>query len=134
MTDHSLEQRYGAPSRTRRWIVLAVAVVAAALFLGWLGWAIWGTANPAVSSQELTKEPLGEHQARISFRIKYGDGPVDATCTVRAITNDGQEVGRASVHPDPSEGPDYTVTFRTTRRANAIEWLGCTAPGQTHPR
>jgi hypothetical protein len=113
-------------------VVASLIVIALA---AWLVWAIGGNADPAVSSQEVSKDESSAHEAWITYQIKYGDGPVDATCSVRALAADGEEVGRTSFHPSRSATPDHTyrLTFRTTRMASSIEWLGCTAPGQPRP-
>ena len=131
----SLAQRYGKPSRSGRLVVIVVADLIVIALLAWLVWAIAGNADPAVSSQEVTKDESSAHQAWITYQIKYGDGPVDATCTVRALASDGEEVGRSTVHPprDAKPSKTYRLTFRTTRKADSIEWLGCTAPGQPRP-
>ena len=131
----SLAQRYGKPSSTSRLIVAVVGGLIVIALVAWLVWAIAGSADPAVSSQEVTKDETNAHQAWITYQIKYGDGPVDATCTVHAVAANGEEVGRSSFHPprDATPSKTYKVTFRTTRMADSIEWLGCTAPGQPRP-
>ncbi|HJQ03986.1 MAG TPA: DUF4307 domain-containing protein [Nocardioides sp.] len=133
-TPDSLAQRYGRPSGTSRLVVAVVAGLIVIALVAWLVWAIAGSADPAVSSQEGPKGHT-QHEAWIKYQVKYGDGPVDATCTVRALAGDGEEVGRTSVTPPRDAQPDtlYTITFRTTREADSIEWLGCTAPGQPRP-
>jgi hypothetical protein len=131
----SLQDRYGkAPGSSR----LVVAVVVGAIVvtsLVWLVWAGFGGSDPAVSSSEVSKDQINAHEVWITFQIKYGDGPVDATCSARAVASDGEEVGRTSFAPSRQAQPDQTfrTTFRTTRMADSIEWLGCTAPGQPRP-
>ncbi|MEQ6900511.1 DUF4307 domain-containing protein [Nocardioides sp. YIM 152588] len=134
-TDHdSLQQRYGAPSRGARLVVAVVGGVIVAALLVWLAWATMFNADPPVASQELTHDILDDHTATITVRLKYGDEPVDAACTIRAIAHDKTVVGEITVHPDPAEGPDHTYEVSTDRRATTVEWLGCTAPGQPRPR
>jgi hypothetical protein len=113
-------------------VVVGLIVIA---LLAWLVWAIAGSANPAVSSTEVTKNENGPHSAWIRYQIQYGNGPVDATCTVRALADDSEEVGRTSFTParNATSKDVYKVSFRTTRLASSIEWLGCTAPGQPRP-
>jgi len=131
----SLEQRYGAPSRTGRLVVLVLGALVVVGLLVWLVWAIAGSADPAVSSQEVSKDETDAHHAWITYQVKYGDGPVDATCSVKAVAKDGTTVGSLSFKPPRDAEPDhaYKVTFRTTSMADSIAWLGCTAPGQVHP-
>ena len=128
----SLRQRYGSPSRGGRVVVLAVAGVIVVGFLGWLTWATLFHADPAVSSQEIGHDVLDDHTATIKVRVEWGDGPVDATCSLRAIAADKAVVGETSFEPD-SDGL-HEVQVRTERRATTVEWLGCTAPGQPRPR
>lgn len=133
-TADSLTDRYGAPSPVRR---VAVAVIGGTIVLAALGMLIWiiiGQSDPAVSSQELTNDIVDDHSATVTVRLQYGDDPVDATCRVRAIAHDKAVVGELTVHPDPADGPDHTFDIATDRRATAVEWLGCTAPGQPRPR
>ncbi|HWU21526.1 MAG TPA: DUF4307 domain-containing protein [Nocardioides sp.] len=134
-TPDSLAQRYGRPSGTSRLIVAVVVGLIVIALVAWLVWAISGNSDPAVSSQEGPKGH-GTHEAWIEYQVMYGDGPVDATCTARALASDGEEVGRTTVTPprDPRSGQLYRITFKTTREAASVEWLGCTAPGQPRPR
>ncbi|TIC83257.1 DUF4307 domain-containing protein [Nocardioides sp. GY 10113] len=129
----SLEQRYGAPSRTGRIAVAAVGGAIVAALLGWLVWTADFWADPPVSSKMLTNDVLDDHTATVTARIQYGDGPVEATCTIRAIAHDKTIVGEVTVSPDPADGPDHTWEISTDRRATAVDWLGCTAEGQPRP-
>src|SRR5262245_40596610 len=47
----TLRDRYGAPAPWRRRTVLAAVVVVAAVFLGWLGWAVYEHSTPKVTSE-----------------------------------------------------------------------------------
>ena len=128
--------RYGAPSRSGRLVATVVGVLIAIALGAWMIWAIAGNSDPAVSSQEVSKDQSSAHEVWISYQVKYGDGAVDATCSARAIATNGEEVGRASFEPPREAKPEQIikVTFKTTRMADSIEWLGCTAPGQKRPR
>lgn len=129
----SLADRYGAPSRTGRVLVVVIGGAIVLGLLGWLVWAIVGQANPAVSSMELTHDIVDDHTATITVRLQYGDEPVEATCRVRAIAHDKTVVGELTVHPDPAAGPDHSFDIATDRRATTVEWLGCTAADQPQP-
>ena len=130
----SLAQRYGAPSRGRRLGVVVFAGVVVATFLGWLLWAMLFHADPDVSSSELGHEVVDDHTASIKVRITYGDGPVDAKCSLRAISHDKAIVGELEFTPDPADGPVYEIEVSTERRATTVEWIGCTAADQPRPR
>jgi hypothetical protein len=131
----SLQDRYGRAPASSRLVVAVVVGVLVVTALAWLAWATLRSSDPAVSSSEVSKDEINAHQVWITYQIKYGDGPVDATCSARAIASDGEEVGRTSFAPSRLAQPDQTfrATFRTTRMADSIEWLGCTAPGQPRP-
>jgi len=129
-----LAQRYGVPSRGRRTALLVGAGVIVAAFLGWLAWAMLFHANPAVSSEEIAHEIVDDHTATIRVRISYGDGPVEATCTARAISPDKAVVGEQSFTPAAEDGAVAEVTVRTERRATTVEWIGCKAAGQPRYR
>lgn len=130
----SLEQRYGAPSAGRRRLLVVVAAVVAVAFLGWLAWATVFHSSPTVSSEMLTWEQVDDHATTVTLRVEYGDGWVDADCTVRAIAEDKTVVGELTFTPAEGEGPDHTVEIATERRPTAVESVGCTAEGQPRPR
>src|SRR5262245_38478821 len=58
----TLQERYGAPAPWGRRAVITVAVMLAALFLGWLVWAIYEHANPKVTS-ELESFSVGDEHS-----------------------------------------------------------------------
>lgn len=126
----TLARRYGAPSRGRRLVAIALAVVVSVTFLGWLVWAMLFHADPAISSEEIGHRVIDDHSATIEVRIQYGDGPVDATCKLRAISHDKAVVGELTFEPDPADGPTYDIAIKTDRRATTVEWIGCTTEGQ----
>jgi hypothetical protein len=131
--DH-LSERYGAPAPWRRRTVLVVAVVLAAAFLGWLGWAVYEHSTPQVTSELETFSIDDDHSATAVVVVTLDSADVKAECTVRAYAADHTNVGERTFTPDPSKGRRQTVTIRTERRATSVESLGCTAPGQDRPR
>lgn len=137
MTVHSHSrppERYGVPPRWRKPVlVVAVVVVVGALAALWT-WITIEQSDPPVTSELLTSEIVDDHNATAVIRVQWGDGPVEAQCTVRAIAHDKTIVGQQTFEPDPDAGPDYTVEIATERRATAVENLGCTADGQPRPR
>jgi hypothetical protein len=133
--NHSLAERYGAPPRWRRHLLIGLVVlVVAALAVMW-AWITIEQSDPPVSSELMTSEIVDDHTATAVIRVQWGDDdPVEATCTVRAIATDKAIVGQQTFVPDPDEGPDYEVEIATERRATAVENIGCTADGQPRPR
>jgi hypothetical protein len=127
-----LADRYGAPSAGRRRVVLGVVVVVVAAFLGWLGWVIWSQSTPEVTSDLVGFHVVDEHTAIASVQVMLADPDVVASCTLRATAEDHTVVGELSFTPEASGRTDQTV--RTEREATSVELVGCTAPGQNHPR
>ncbi|MDZ5621775.1 DUF4307 domain-containing protein [Nocardioides sp. HM23] len=131
---HSLPQRYGAPPRWRRYVLIGFVVVVVGAFAAVWTWITIAQSDPPVSSELITSEIVDDHTATAVIRLQWGDEPVDAECTVRAIAQDKAIVGQHTFVPDPDAGPDYEVEVATERRATAVENIGCTADGQPRPR
>lgn len=127
-----LADRYGAPAPWQRRALLAVCAIVAAAFLGWLGWTIWSRSTPEVDSAMVGYHVVDEHTANATVEVRLRDDEVDATCTLRAYAEDHTIVGELSFAPESSGRSEQTV--RTERRATSVEFLGCTAPGQSRPR
>lgn len=125
-----LTDRYGAPSRLRRPVGIAVAVVLAVVGLGWLGWTVWFHTNPAVTSDLVTFDVRSDHEVAARLDVRLGDG-VEASCRLRALAEDKTAVGELAFSPVAGSNE---VVIRTERRATSVEKLGCTAPGQPRPR
>ncbi|MEZ0578381.1 DUF4307 domain-containing protein [Nocardioides sp. MH1] len=131
---HSLAERYGAPPRWRRYFLIAlVAVLVGGFGVLWL-WITIVQSDPKVSSELISSDIVSDHEATAVIRVQYGEGPVDAHCTVRAIAHDKTVVGEETFEPRQDGEQDNTVTIRTERRATAVDSIGCTAEGQVRPR
>jgi hypothetical protein len=128
-----IAERYGRARRSR-WPVVPIAVVAVA-GLAWVAWAVWAQSNPKVTSALITSG-IASHSATATLRIRLSDTDVHPTCVVRAYAADHTPVGELSFQVDRPPRRSFTVTrtFRTERRATAVESVGCTAPGQSRPR
>ncbi len=125
-----LADRYGAPPRWRRPVVVAVAVLLAAAGLTWLAWTAWFHGTPAVTSEVVTYDVTSDHEVRARVNVRLADD-VDASCRVRAYAEDHTTVGELAF--TPVDGTNELV-IRTERRATTVEKIGCTAPGQPRPR
>ena len=130
----TLRERYGAPARWRRGAVLAGAVVLAAVFLGWLGWAVYEHSTPKVTSELEAFSVKDDHTVTAVLVVTLDNADVEASCTLRAYAVDHTTVGELTFTPDPTEGRRQVETIRTERRATSVENIGCTAPGQDRPR
>ncbi|KAA1426057.1 DUF4307 domain-containing protein [Nocardioides antri] len=130
----SLAERYGAPPRWRRFALIGlVVVVVGALAAVWT-WITIEQSDPPVSSELISSEIVDDHTATAVIRVQWGDEPVAARCTVRALAHDKAVVGQATFEPAADEGPDHSVEIATERRATAVENIGCTAEDQPRPR
>ncbi|MDZ5660489.1 DUF4307 domain-containing protein [Nocardioides sp. S-58] len=125
-----LAERYGAPAPWRRPVTIGVAVLVAVVGLTWLAWTAWFHSTPAVTSEVITYDVAGDHEVRSRVNVELADD-VEATCRVRAYSEDHTTVGELAF--TPVDGTNEVV-IRTERRATTVEKLGCTAPGQPRPR
>jgi cytoskeletal protein RodZ len=128
----SLAERYGAPPRWRRNVLLGLVV----LVVGVLGvlWA-WITvvqSDPPVSSELIKHEIVDDHSATAVVRVQLDEDAEDVVCTVRAIAADKAVVGQQTFVPTGTG--DHDVEVATERRATTVENIGCTADGQRRPR
>jgi hypothetical protein len=109
-------------------------VVVAALFLGWLGWAVYEHSTPKVTSDLESFSVDDDHTVTAVLVVTLDDADVEASCTLRAYSADHTTVGELTFTPDPSKGSRQVQTIRTERRATSVENVGCTAAGQDRPR
>jgi hypothetical protein len=130
----TLQERYGAPAPWRRRALVAAVVVVAAVFLGWLAWAMYAHSTPKVTSELESFTVVDDHTATAVVVVTLDSADVKASCTLRAFAADHTTVGELSFTPDPGQGRRLTETIRTERRATSVENVGCTAPGQDRPR
>jgi hypothetical protein len=125
-----LTERYGAPSRARRSVVVAVAALLAAAGLAWLAWAMFFHTRPDVSFQLVGYHVSGEHHVTASFTVVRRQPGVEATCGLRATAADHAVVGQSSVTVPPGRATAHLrTTLRTERRATTVELVGCTSAG-----
>ena len=130
----TLAERYGAPSPRRRRALVIGLVTVAALFAGWLAWAVWEHTTPAVTSELETFSVEDDHAVTAVLLVTLHDAHVKASCTLRAFAEDHTTVGELTFTPDPGAGRRQVRTIRTERRATSVTSEGCTAPGQDRPR
>jgi hypothetical protein len=131
---HSLEARYGGPSRLGRAVLVALAVLAVGGLAGWLAWATVVNSDPPVDSELIAFEIVDDHTATAVLRVELRDDEVTADCTVRAIAHDKSVVGEVRFTAEPADGPDHEIEIATVRRATAVDAPGCTTEDQPRPR
>ena len=133
-TQDAMAQRYGTPSRTHRRLLLVATIALAAVFLGWLAWAVYEHSTPEVTSELETFSVVDDHHVTAVLVVSLASADVRADCTLRAYAEDHTTVGELTFTPDPGKGKRQVQTIRTDRRATSVESQGCTAPGQDRPR
>ena len=129
-----MTDRYGAPSASRRRLLIAATVLLALVFLGWVAWTVAGHTRTQVTSEIEGFSIIDDSTASAVVIVSLHDEDVVASCRLRAFAEDHSTVGELAFRPDPSAGRRQVVEIRTERRATSVESLGCTADGQNHPR
>ncbi len=133
----NLTERYGAPSPVARHALVAVVVVVASAFLGWLAWTALAHGNPDATSELVSFTVDGEHQVTARVDVRIDDADVVATCLLRAVAEDHTVVGELHFEVRASDLEDGHVLereIRTERRATSVDPVGCTTEDQQRPR
>jgi hypothetical protein len=131
-----LAERYGAPNRARKPLVVAGTIVLAVAGIGWLVWVIAFHGSPQAQSQLLSFDIAGQHAVHARLTVVRSEPDVQASCLLRAIASDHSIVGELdfTVGPAPATSSTLSKSVRTERRATTVELLGCVAPGQQQRR
>jgi hypothetical protein len=130
-----LAERYGAPSRHRRPLLVAGVALLAAAGVAWVVWVSVFHSRPEVTSELVGFDVAGQHTATATFTVVRRDADVRASCLLRAVAADHAVVGELTVAVD--SGPassSVRSTVRTERRATSVDLVGCTAPDQSRRR
>jgi len=133
----SLTERYGAPSPVARRALIAVVVVVAAVFLGWLAWTMLEQGNPDATSDLVSFTVDDEHQVTARVDVRIDDQDVVASCLLRATAEDHTVVGELQFEVRATDLEGGTILereIRTERRATSVEAVGCTTDDQARPR
>jgi Domain of unknown function (DUF4307) len=129
-----LAERYGAPARSRRLLVVGVAALLVGAGIAWLAWVVLLPGRPEVTSQMVGFTVRGQHAATVTFTVARRGRDVPASCLLRAFADDHAVVGELTV--PVGSGPAerrLKTTVRTERRATTVDLVGCTTPGQSAP-
>ncbi|WP_436737050.1 DUF4307 domain-containing protein [Streptomyces sp. BBFR102] len=123
------EGRYGrarsADERTDHRLKVTGAVLGT-LFLAMIVWFGWSHVTSTTISGEMIKfDVSAADEAKVHLEVrKDRDGA--GYCTVRALSEDGAEVGRKDALFDQDAARvDQVISLRTTSRATAVELVGC---------
>ncbi|MEU3050098.1 MULTISPECIES: DUF4307 domain-containing protein [unclassified Streptomyces] len=123
--------RYGrsADERADRGLRVLGAVLGA-LMVAMVGWFGYDYIAGRTLSAEVIKFDVvqGANEVQMHLEVRK-DADATGTCTVRALAEDGAEVGRldARFEETGTERIDRVVRIRTTREATGAELVGCTA-------
>jgi hypothetical protein len=126
---HDLTERYGAPPRARRPLILAVVGVLAVAGVAWVVWVVVFASRPEVTSQLVAYQVRGEHAATATYTVVRRDADVRASCLLQALADDHAVVGELEV--PVTSGPTsirLTSSVRTERRAATVQLVGCNTP------
>ncbi|MFI2778409.1 DUF4307 domain-containing protein [Streptomyces sp. ALB3] len=125
------EGRYGRSrdQRADRRLRIIGAVLGAA-FLAMIGWFGYDyVAGQDISAEVIKSRIASDARAEAHLEVRK-ERDAEGHCTLRALSEDGGEVGRADFRFDErSERIDEVVSLRTTSRATAVELKGCAAGG-----
>jgi hypothetical protein len=125
-----LSSRYGTTGGRQRQLVIALCVVLAVAFLGWVAWAAWFHATPSVTSELASFKVVDAHEATAVVEVDHDPDANGAKCRVQAVAADHSVVGELTFSPVDGRNE---VTIRTEREATSVAKLGCTADGQSRP-
>lgn len=122
-----LADRYGAPKRARRMLLLVLIAVFAIAGLGWTAWAAWFHGNEPIQSDVTAYQVVDEHHIKARVRVHLRDADVTGTCLLRATAADHSIVGERDVSAQALAGKPHWVTVRTEREATTVEFIRCSA-------
>lgn len=123
-----LARRY-PPSRTPRWLWIALAAILAVVGGTWMLWsAIYG-ANPAVSAKIVAFTVTSDQTVDVRLTTQRPDPAVPATCTViaQAVTYDTVGQYPLELGPGTTTLEDHDITIRTIKRATSVSIQSCRA-------
>ncbi|MFC8918247.1 DUF4307 domain-containing protein [Streptomyces sp. WAC05374] len=121
--------RYGrsADERADRKLKIVGSVLGAGLLalVGWFGYDY--IAGQRISAEVIKFDVSAADRVQVHLEVRK-DAAAKGSCTLRALAEDGSEVGHKDVRFDRAEERiDQVVTVRVTTKATSAELLGCTA-------
>jgi hypothetical protein len=119
--------RYGpAAGGSRRPAVVAAAVAAALLAVGWFAFVAFGPGNPGVHFMPVSYTVTDDSRVEVTFQLRK-DPDRTAVCTVHALGGAFDEVGRLDVRIGPARAATTTVTaiVPTSERAQSGKVKAC---------
>lgn len=125
-----LRERYGSRGGGRRGYVL-VATILAIVAVVWFAWQAVLLGRPTASAEPVAMHVVSSSELEVTYNL---NGPIGetVTCTARAFTEAGTEVGVREVTTGPLEveSQAVTVTVPTLQEATGATVDGCYIHGQ----
>lgn len=121
--------RYGSrtpkPSRPTLRIALIATALLAGLVVAVVAYRNLGSAP--IDGQQTLYSRLDDHSLRVTIEVQRDNPHRPADCVVRAMSKDGQEVGRKEVYVPPSDDTIRLDTVvRTSNTPASGDVYGCT--------
>ncbi|MDQ0844721.1 MULTISPECIES: DUF4307 domain-containing protein [unclassified Streptomyces] len=123
--------RYGrtADERADRKLRIVGAVLGACMLalVGWFGYDY--VAGTRISAEVIKFDVMeGADEVQVHLEVRKDAGAA-GSCTLRALAEDGAEVGRldVAIGQEGENRVDEVVKIRTTRQATSAELMGCNA-------
>ena len=120
--------RYPHRRRTRRRpLLIAIVAVIAAIGLGWLLWAAYEQADPAVSGDVHVFTIDSAQKVSFTLTVQRKDPSVPVSCTVIAQASDFETVGQktVSVPAAATSVVDVPQELKTIREATSVSVSQC---------
>jgi hypothetical protein len=116
------------PSRTRRRpLLIAVVAAIAAVGIGWLLWAAYVHAQPAVSGAVHVWNVDSDQKVSFTLTVERRDPSVPSSCRVIAQATNFETVGEKTIGIGPARDTvvDVPTSMRTIRRATSVSVGQC---------
>ncbi|MFJ4963464.1 DUF4307 domain-containing protein [Streptomyces sp. NPDC088729] len=122
------EGRYGRTEDQRA--DRKLKIIGSVLGVGLLGVIVWigfgYIGDQGVSGELIKSKIVSDTRAEAHLEVRK-DRESGGYCTLRALSEDGAEVGRKDFRFDQAvDRVDQVVALRTASRATAVELMGCT--------
>ncbi|MGI9157999.1 MAG: DUF4307 domain-containing protein [Marmoricola sp.] len=127
-----MAERYGTHRPRRRLALVVTVVLVAGASLGWLAWAAWFRANPAIQAAVASFDVKSQHRIDATVEIRVRDRYVTGSCLLRASARDHSVVGELNFRvEDDATKRDRVFHLRTERLATTVEIIRCTADSKS---
>ena len=115
------------PRRSRRPLLIGVIAVIAAAGLGWLLWAAYAHANPAVSGDVHVWSVDSDQKVSFTLTVQRRDPSVPASCRVIAQAENFETVGEKTLNVGATRAEliDVTEQMKTIRLATSVSVSRC---------